>query len=45
LIVSRRASALSLAALFAFAPLHLNSDARAQDATAALVRERSGFAL
>jgi protein-disulfide isomerase len=39
LIVTRRAftTALSLAAIFAFAPLHLNSDARAQDATAALV--------
>jgi protein-disulfide isomerase len=39
LIVTRRAFAtvLTLAALFAFAPLHPNSDARAQDAAAALV--------
>ncbi len=40
MIVTRRAfaTAVSLAAIFAFAPpLHLNSDARAQDAMAALV--------
>jgi len=39
LIVTRRAfaTALSLAAIVALAPLHLNSDARAQDAMAALV--------
>jgi protein-disulfide isomerase len=39
LIVTRRAfaAALSLAAIVAFAPLHLNSDAWAQDAAAALV--------